>query len=200
MQVEELWAAGPQSGVAGGLWPRQGPGTLRGTSLDSVAQHGQAEECGTCACSARAAAAPVLAPLALLVSVLHTQAAERDPQLLSRTGPVGVFSNTRTSYAGEEAVLQPQSFLPYQPGSVLTTTTPHALQHTMQEPRMAPWGCGLMEETCCPRRYSTQHTRSSSSSLTGLQGWGAWESKDQSLVFMYCLLSVGKVRMDVLFL
>lgn len=92
MQVEELWAAGPQSGVAGGLWPRQGPGTHWGTSLDSVAQHGQAEECGTCACSARAAAAPVLAPLALLVSILHTQAAERDPQLLSRTGPVGVFS------------------------------------------------------------------------------------------------------------
>uniref|UniRef100_A0A663MZV6 Zinc finger protein 704 n=1 Tax=Athene cunicularia TaxID=194338 RepID=A0A663MZV6_ATHCN len=46
---------GPRSRVAGGPWPRRGPGTLRESSLYSWALHGQAEARGTCARSARAA-------------------------------------------------------------------------------------------------------------------------------------------------
>ena len=144
---------GPRSREARGLWPRQGPGTLWGTSLDAWAQRGQAGGCGTCA-------APAPAPLALLLSVLHARAAERDQQLLSHTGSVGVCSNTTTSYAKEEATANwacshdpppweslfshPTSPVSYHHFSTVLCSTPLRRRGRLLR------GCGLTAETCCP--------------------------------------------------
>lgn len=167
---------GHRSRVVGGLCPRQGPGMLWGTSLDSWAPHGQAGEHGTCARSARAAAAPAPAPLALLLSVLYAQAAERDQQLLSHTGSGGVCSNTRTSYAKEEAVILPAvrafsatlpaPFRSYHHFSTVLCSTPLGGHGWLLR------GCGLTAVTCCPRCYFLKTLNPSSFSLTGLQGWG----------------------------
>lgn len=132
---------GPRSRGAGGAVAKAGTWHALGDQFGVPARRGQAEGCGTCARSARAAAAPALAPLALSLSVLHARAAERDQQLLSHRGSAGVYSNTGTSYAKEEAAANwacghdppPHGSLfshPTSPLPFLPPLLPGALQHS----------------------------------------------------------------------
>lgn len=197
---------GPRNRVVGGLCWRQGPGTLWGTSLDSWAQRGQAEERGTCARSARAAPAPAPAPLALLLSVLHAQAAERDQQLLFHTGSGGVCSNTRTSYAKEEAIILllvrafsatlPALFRSYRHFSTVLCSTPLRGHGWLLK------GCGLMAVTCCPRWYIAQNTQSFILLIDWTSGPGC--VKDEGSDLDFSVPSVGREwerwKVDDLFL